>query len=71
MPSANLSSRLSPVTAKDVADEFKKNIKIIINGAKSYIGIESTVIDLTSKPKILRPGIICPEKINFDYGTPV
>ena len=71
MPSANLSSRLSPVTAKDVADEFKKNIKIIINGGKSYIGIESTVIDLTSKPKILRPGIICPEKIKKILGKKV
>ena len=58
MPSANLSSRLSPVTAEDVADEFKKNIKLIINGGRSRIGIESTVIDLSKKPKILRPGVI-------------
>ncbi len=58
MPSANLSSGISPVNAKNVADEFRKNIKIIINGGKSKIGIESTVIDLTGTPKILRPGII-------------
>ena len=58
MPSANLSSGISPVNAKNVADEFRKNIKLIINGGKSKIGIESTVIDLTGKPKILRPGII-------------
>ena len=58
MPSANLSSRLSPVSAKDVFEEFKSKVKIIINGGKSKIGIESTVIDLTGKPKILRPGII-------------
>ena len=58
MPSANLSSGLSPVNAFDVFDEFKEKLKIIINGGKSKIGIESTVIDLTNGPKILRPGII-------------
>ena len=64
MPSANLSMSISPVSAPDVADEFKKNIKVIINGGKSKIGIESTVIDLTSDPKILRPGIIGTEIIS-------
>ena len=64
MPSANLSMSISPVNAMDVADEFRKNIQLIINGGKSKIGIESTVIDLTSDPKILRPGIIGPEIIN-------
>ena len=64
MPSANLSSGLSPVCALDVFEEFKKKLKIIINGGKSKIGIESTVIDLTSKPKILRPGIIGANEIN-------
>ena len=58
MPSANLSSGLSPVNALDVFDEFKKKLKIIINGGNSKVGIESTVIDLTGKPKILRPGVI-------------
>ena len=58
MPSANLSSGISPVNAKDVSDEFKKKIKIIINSGNSKIGIESTVVSLIGKPKILRPGII-------------
>ena len=63
MPSANLSARLSPIEALDVFDNFKKKIKIIINGGKSKVGIESTVIDLTGKPKILRPGIISEKEI--------
>jgi L-threonylcarbamoyladenylate synthase len=63
MPSANLSSRISPVSALDVADEFKKKIKIIINSGNSKIGIESTVISLVGKPKILRPGIIAAQTI--------
>ena len=58
MPSANKSTKLSPVKAKDVFDEFKKKIQLIIDGGICKIGIESTVIDLTGSPKILRPGII-------------
>ena len=58
MPSANLSSSLSPVNAFDVFEEFNKKINIIINGGKTKIGIESTVVDISGKPKILRPGII-------------
>ena len=63
MPSANKSTSLSPVKAEDVFDEFKKKIQLIIDGGKCKIGIESTVIDLTSSPKILRPGIINKELI--------
>ncbi len=63
MPSANISSSISPVCAEDVYEEFKKKIQLIVDGGKSKIGIESTVIDLTDKPKILRPGIIEYSKI--------
>ena len=63
MPSANISSSVSPVCAKDVFDEFKKKIKFIVDGGQSKIGIESTVIDLTYTPKILRPGIIISSQI--------
>ena len=58
MPSANISSRLSPVNAIDVYNEFKNKLKIIVNGGRSKIGIESTVIDLSKTPNLLRPGII-------------
>ena len=63
MPSANLSSGLSPVNAYDVFEEFGKKIKIILNGGGSKIGIESTVISLIGKPKVLRPGIISEKEI--------
>ncbi len=63
MPSANKSSNVSPVCALDVFEEFGKKIKIIIDGGRSKIGIESTVIDLTNKPRILRPGIISSHQI--------
>tara|TARA_B100000427_G_C15485780_1_gene585235 strand:+ start:18 stop:974 length:957 start_codon:yes stop_codon:yes gene_type:complete len=57
-PSANVSSRLSPTSAFDVADEFKNKLDFIINGGRCKIGIESTIIDLTKKPTILRLGSI-------------
>ena len=63
MPSANISSNVSPVCAQDVHEEFKKKIQLIIDGGRSKIGIESTVIDLTNKPAVLRPGIIDFSKI--------
>ena len=63
MPSANISSNVSPVCAEDVYDEFKNKISLIIDGGRSRIGIESTVIDLTDKPCVLRPGVIDFSKI--------
>ena len=64
IPSANKSSHISPVSAEDVAQEFYNSVKIILDGGSCKIGLESTVIDLTSKPKILRPGFIGPVTIS-------
>ncbi len=55
-PSANISTRLSSVTASHVREEFGLNIKYILDGGKSQIGIESTIISLIDKPTILRLG---------------
>ena len=55
-PSANLSSRVSAVSSADVREDFGKKIKFILEGGKSSIGLESTIIDLRDKPKILRLG---------------
>ncbi len=55
-PSANISSRVSAVTSNDVKDDFGKRIKYILEGGRSNIGVESTIIDLIKKPKILRLG---------------
>ena len=62
-PSANISSRLSPTSAKDVFDEFGNKIKLIVDGGQSKIGLESTIVDLTGKLSILRPGSITIKKI--------
>ena len=57
-PSANISSGLSSVKVSDVKDEFGINIKFILKGRKSEIGVESTIINLLNKPAILRYGAL-------------
>ena len=58
MPSANISSSLSPISALDVADEFGKKVGMIIDGGKSNIGLESTVVNLVKNIEVARPGAI-------------
>ena len=63
-PSANISTKISPVSKQDVVDEFGKKIKFILDGGQSKIGMESTIISLINKPQILRLGGIEKNKIN-------
>ena len=70
-PSANISTKISPVSADDVREEFGKKIKFILNGGNSKIGLESTIISLVKKPTILRHGGIEIEKINKILKTKV
>ena len=55
-PSANISTRLSSVKASDVIEEFGSKIKYVLDGGRCQIGVESTIINLLSKPTILRFG---------------
>ena len=55
-PSANISTKLSSVQASDVEEEFGKKIRYVLDGGKCNIGLESTIINLTGKPTILRLG---------------
>ena len=63
-PSANISTKISPVSKQDVVDEFGKKIKFVLDGGQSKIGMESTIISLINKPQILRLGGIEKNKIN-------
>ena len=63
-PSANISTKISPVSKEDVIDEFGKKLKFILDGGRSRIGLESTIICLIDKPRILRLGGIEVMKIN-------
>lgn len=56
-PSANLSGKPSPTTAQHVLEDLDGRIDAIIDGGASDIGVESTVVDLSSTPPmLLRPG---------------
>ena len=58
-PSANPSNRVSPTTARHVAEDLGDRIRLIVDGGHSEVGIESTVLDLTTDPpRLLRPGMI-------------
>ncbi len=70
-PSANLSGHPSPTTPKMVEEQLGDRIECLIDGGKTPIGIESTVIDLTDKPLILRIGAIPVESIEEILGEEV
>ncbi|MCD6189218.1 MAG: threonylcarbamoyl-AMP synthase [Thermococcus sp.] len=68
-PSANISGKPSPTLAEHVADDFYGKIECIIDGGETKIGVESTVIDLTTEPPVLlRPGGLPLEEIEKVIG---
>ena len=72
-PSANKFGRISPTTAAHVKKQIP-NVDYIIEGGKTTIGIESTIIRLTDDGfQILRSGIITQEELEaiipFDGNT--
>ncbi len=71
MPSANISTQISPVSAEDVYEEFKNKIDLILDSGRSNIGLESTVVDVTNNIKILRPGSIGIKEISRVLGKKV
>ena len=62
-PSANMSSQVSATSAEDVVDEFGNKLRFILDGGQCKIGLESTIVDLTNRLTILRPGSITIKKI--------
>lgn len=73
-PSANTSGRPSPTLASHVYEDMQGRIPLILDGGAVGIGIESTIIDMsTDTPTILRPGYITKDmleevlpKVNID-----
>lgn len=63
-PSANLSNQLSPTNAGHVQTQLGERIRWIVDGGQSQVGIESTVVDVTTDPpRLLRPGMIHEEAL--------
>ena len=63
-PSANRFSRPSPTSAAHVLDDLHGRIDLIIDGGPTEIGLESTIVDFTVEPPVLRrPGGLTLEQI--------
>lgn len=68
-PSANRFGRISPTTAQHVRDEFGGAVPVVLDGGECEVGIESTIIDLSStSPRLLRPGMISQTEIEAVIG---
>ncbi|MSO46349.1 MAG: threonylcarbamoyl-AMP synthase [Acidobacteria bacterium] len=74
-PSANLFSRPSPTLAAHVLDDLNGRIDMVVDGGPTQVGVESTVLDLTTDPPVvLRPGAVSVELLrtilpNVRIGT--
>ena len=69
-PSANSSGKPSPTLARHVMDDLSGKVDVIIDGGKVEVGLESTVLDMTTNtPAILRPGGITYEQLKLLLGT--
>ncbi len=70
-PSANISTKLSSVKASDVKEEFGNKVKFVLDGGTCKVGIESTIINLTGRPEILRLGGLENSKIKKILKKPL
>jgi L-threonylcarbamoyladenylate synthase len=71
-PSANLSGRVSPTTAADVAAELGSRVAMILDGGPCPVGLESTIVgSLGGRLRLLRPGGVTREAIEQALGAPL
>lgn len=71
-PSANISGRPSPTSYAHVLNDLDGKIPAILMGEDCSVGVESTVIDVTSSHiRLLRPGKISPEEISDCLGEKI
>src|SRR6516225_1468822 len=68
-PSANRSGRVSPTEAAHVFEEIGDRIDLILDGGRTPVGLESTVLDLSAEaPAVLRPGGVTSEQLTELLG---
>ena len=70
-PSANPSGRISPTTADHVLAGLAGRIAAVIDGGPCTVGVESTILDLTGAPRLLRAGGIPAEALSSVLGLPL
>jgi len=69
-PSANRFGRVSPTTAAHVREDLGADVDLVLEGGSSEIGIESTIVDLSSGvPVVLRPGKISSAELGMKSGA--
>ena len=74
-PSANPSGRVSPTTARHVAEHIEdgqlaQDVAMVLDGGPCMVGVESTVLDLSEEhPTLLRPGGIPREVLVKHLGS--
>jgi len=69
-PSANASGRPSPTSADHVIADLAGRIEMILDGGPTSVGVESTVVDMTSSPPtVLRPGGVTVEELREVLGA--
>jgi len=69
-PSANISGKPSPTEAEHVLSDMMGRVDMIITASKSRIGVESTVLDMSSSiPTLLRPGGVTVSQIESIIGS--
>lgn len=69
-PSANRSKHISPTTAQHVYEDLKGELELILDDGPCDVGIESTVLDLTTDtPTILRPGAVTADMLLDIVGS--
>lgn len=71
-PSANRFGRVSPTSAADVRSELGDAVDVVLDGGPATIGVESTIVDLSSgDPVVLRPGGVPRERLAELLGVAV
>jgi L-threonylcarbamoyladenylate synthase len=71
-PSANLFGRPSPTRAEHVLADLDDRIDAVLDGGPTDVGVESTIVDLTTpRPRLLRAGGVPAEAIEHVLGVPL
>jgi len=68
-PSANISGKPSPTSADHVIRDLAGRIDAVIDAGETFLGVESTVINILEDPPVLlRPGAYPVEEIEREHG---
>ncbi len=71
-PSANISGKPSPTSAEHVIQDLYGRVDAIIDTGETLLGIESTVVDLTSDPPtLIRAGPVTVEALEKMLGVKI